>query len=297
MERTLPAGDHDVTYCQSSMPARIFSLPLNNYTGKFDHAGSLRPARVPSQVISVIGGTPSGGAFKTSPLEWSDIFLQYVFNPALNRPPYTPPATYILANGTNTNSTTASATPSSTSSPSPSHSTPPSTGSSHTGAIAGGVVGGVAGLALIGILIFFCLFRRKRTQPDNEGPRTSELPSYLEAKEIADRDTRNEVPRSPPVEMPTPGTPTPLGWHDERVGEAGDNVTPLVGHRNGDAWGREGAGTGNGHRRVGSDSRFSEMSDESGVTAVGSSPGASPRIPRREVGAASKQSMRSDVTN
>ncbi|PVH78058.1 hypothetical protein DL98DRAFT_391298, partial [Cadophora sp. DSE1049] len=36
MERTLPSGSGDATYCQSSMPARIFSLPLMNYTGTFD---------------------------------------------------------------------------------------------------------------------------------------------------------------------------------------------------------------------------------------------------------------------
>lgn len=276
-------------------------MPLLNYTGAFDYEGSKRAALVPSQVVSVIGGSPSGGAFRTQPVEWSDLYLQYVFNPALARPAYTPPPTYVLAAGndsSSTNSSTASPTQSPTTSPSPS--SHPSSGSNHTGAIAGGVVGGIAGLALLGSLIFFFLFRSKRRSKKEETPRTSELPSYLEAKEIADRNHGFEPPRSPPVEMPTPGSPTPVGWHDERLGESGDNVTPLVGGRdNGDNWGREGGGSR--HKRGGSDSRFSEVSDESGQTAVGSayggSPSTSPRIPRREVGAVSKQSQRSDATS
>lgn len=105
--------------------------------------------------------------------------------------------------------------------------------------------------------------------------------------------------------MPTPGSPTPVGWHDERVGEAGDNVKPLVGGHDGNVneWGVPpiAAAGVTRHKRGGSDSRFSEVSDESGNTAVGSayggSPSTSPRIPRREVGAVSKRSMRSDATS
>lgn len=264
-------------------------MPLMNYTGHFDYAGSLRPALVPSQVVSVIGGTASGGALKSGPEEASDNFIQYIFNTRLERPAYTPPPTYVLATANETNGTTSSTTPTSTPTQSPSVSPVPKHDSSNVGAIAGGVVGGVAGLTLIGFLLFCFVIRPRRRGPD--GSRRSELPSYQESKdhppvEIADRDTRDGA-HSPPVEMPIPGSPTPLGWDHERVGEAGDNVTPLVGSRNenhdGDVWGQ-------GHRRGESDSRFSEVSNDSGSTAVrsghGSSPPVTPRIPRKEVGTA-----------
>ncbi|RDW56955.1 hypothetical protein BP5796_13022 [Coleophoma crateriformis] len=295
MERTLPAGDKDVTSCQSSMPARIFSIPLNNYTGKFDYPGSLRPALVPPQVVSMIGGTTTGGASKLSPLVWSDAYLQYVFNPALNRPAYTPSSTYTLATATAISTPTTSPSKIPSSSPSPSVTATPSPGSSHTGAIAGGVVGGVAGLALIGFLAFYFIIRPKRHRADDL--RRSELPSYQETKghppvEIDDRDNPNRQPRNnddPPVEMPIPGSPTPAGWHDERVGESGDNLAPLVGdwseNNEGDVWGREAVGVGRGHKRVGSESRFSDISNESGNTASksvsGSSPPVTPSIPRK----------------
>lgn len=163
MDRTLPAGDADSTQCQSSMPARIFSMPNMSYTGQFDYAGSQRAALVPSAMVSVIGGTPSGGVSKTAPLLWSDLYLQYVFNSTIQRPVYTPPATYILAAGNDTNSTNTTSTPTTTptSTQSPSATASPSSRSSHTGTIAGGVVGGIAGLFLFGALIFFLCFRRK----------------------------------------------------------------------------------------------------------------------------------------
>lgn len=285
MERTLPSGSGDATYCQSSMPARIFSMPLLNYTGTFDYPGSLRPALVLSAIVSVIGGTATGGALKTAPEEASDNYIQYIFNTRLERPVYTPPPTYILASTNETNATSSS-TPTST--PTQSASIVPGSGSSssNTGAIAGGVVGGVAGLAFIGFLLFCFIIRPRKRKSDEK--RRSELPSYQESKdhppvEIADRDAR-EGAHSPPVEMPIPGSPTPLGWNSDRVGEEGDNITPLVGARsenqNGDHWGQ-------GHRRGDSDSRFSEVSNDSDNTAVRSghgSPPVSPRIPRKNVG-------------
>lgn len=298
MERTLPAGDEDVTSCQSSMPARIFSIPLNNYTGKFDYPGSLRPALVPPQVVSIIGGTTTGGASKTVPLIWSDLYLQYVFNPALSRPNYTPATTYILAAPTATSTPTTSPSKIPTSSPSSSVTATPSSGPSHTGPIAGGVVGGVAGLALIGFLAFYFFIRPKRRRADDL--QRSELPSYQETKshlpvEIDDRNNLKGQPRNnddPPVEMSIPGSPIPPGWHDERVGESGDNLTPLArdwsDNHEQDVWGREAGGVGRGHKRVGSESRFSEISNESGNTAsrIGSgvSPPVTPHIPRKEIG-------------
>ena len=58
------------------MPAEIFSLPLNNYTGIFDYDGASRTAPVPSDVVSIIGGTATGGAVVTKPELWSDLYLQ-----------------------------------------------------------------------------------------------------------------------------------------------------------------------------------------------------------------------------
>lgn len=265
-----------------------------NYTGQFDYVGSLRPALVPSAIVSVIGGTSSGGALKTSPEEASDNYIQYIFNTRLERPAYTPPPTYVLAytNETNTKTPTFTATPSQSTSVTPK----PKDGSSNTAAIAGGVVGGVAGLALIGFLIFCFVIRPRKRKSEDGSKRRSELPSYQESKdhapvEIADRDSHaRDGARSPPVEMPIPGSPTPLGWNDDHVGEpveTGDYVTPLVGagsqNRDGDVWGR-------GHRKGESDSRMSEISNESGSTAVrsghGGSPPVSPRIPRKNVGSA-----------
>ena len=291
MERTLPSGSGDATYCQSSMPARIFSVALMNYTGIFDYAGSQRPALVPSAIVSAIGGSASGGALKTTPEEANDNYLQYIFNTRLQRPVYTPPPTYILASVNETNSTSSS-TPNSTPTQSASASPDHGSGSNNTGAIAGGVVGGATGLALIGFLLFCFIIRPRKRK--SEEKRRSELPSYQESKdhppvEIADRDAR-EGAHSPPVEMPIPGSPTPLGWNSNRVGEEGDNVTPLVGARSenhdGDHWGQR-------HRRGDSDSRFSEVSNDStsnsGSAAVRGagvhgSPSVSPRIPKKNVG-------------
>ena len=291
MDRTLPSGSGDATYCQSSMPARIFSMPLMNYTGTFDYAGSQRPALLPSAIVSAIGGTVSGSALKTAPEEANDNYLQYIFNTRLERPFYTPSPTYVLATVNETN-VTSSSTP--ISSPTQSASIAPNrgSGSNNAGAIAGGVIGGITGLALIGFLLFCFIIRPRKCKSAEK--RRSELPSYQESKghppvEIADRDAR-EGAHSPPVEMPIPGSPTPLGWNSHRVGEEGDNVTPLVGARSenhdGDQWGQ-------GHRRGDSDSRFSEVSNDSntnsGSTAirgvgVHGSPPVSPRIPRKSVG-------------
>jgi hypothetical protein len=58
------------------MPAEIFSLPLNNYTGIFDAEGAKRAAPVPAEVVNLIGGTSQGGAYKTTPTAWNDLYLQ-----------------------------------------------------------------------------------------------------------------------------------------------------------------------------------------------------------------------------
>jgi hypothetical protein len=61
---------------QSHMPAEIFSLVQMEYTGIFDHAGASRVPPVPADVVSLIGGTATGGAVMTKPNLWSDLYLQ-----------------------------------------------------------------------------------------------------------------------------------------------------------------------------------------------------------------------------
>jgi hypothetical protein len=58
------------------MPAEIFSLVELEYTGIFDYAGASRVPPVPAAVVSVIGGSASGGAFSTQPVAWVDTYLQ-----------------------------------------------------------------------------------------------------------------------------------------------------------------------------------------------------------------------------
>jgi hypothetical protein len=61
---------------EAHMPAEIFSLAEMEYTGIFDFEGASRPAPVPADVVSLIGGTPTGGAVVTKPNLWSDLYLQ-----------------------------------------------------------------------------------------------------------------------------------------------------------------------------------------------------------------------------
>lgn len=58
------------------MPAEIFSLVEMEYTGTFDAVGASRTPPVPADVVSVIGGTATGGAVNTKPYIWSDLYLQ-----------------------------------------------------------------------------------------------------------------------------------------------------------------------------------------------------------------------------
>jgi hypothetical protein len=166
--QTLSSGG-DVTTCAAHMPAEIFSLVTQNYTGVFDAAGSQRLAPVPSRVVDAVGGTSSGGAYVTFPKAWSDIYLQYVFNPSLKRPAYQP--SYILANVTISSSNSSdNGTISTDGVPSK---------SIIIGAAVGGAVGGL--LLITGILILVYWYRRKyiMTEKDNRQSVTSELPAYL----------------------------------------------------------------------------------------------------------------------
>ncbi|RII14288.1 hypothetical protein CUC08_Gglean003867 [Alternaria sp. MG1] len=111
---------------------------------------------VPSPIISVIGGGPTGGATKTSPATWG--------HPDL--------ATYYTLKPTFTARSATRALLSATESPSPR-----SSKKTKVGAIAGGTVGGL--LVLIGIL--FCLHRRKKALKTKEG----EVPLDLPPAELA----------------------------------------------------------------------------------------------------------------
>lgn len=170
MQTTDSGGN--VRNCSTHMPAEIFSLAQMEYTGIFDFAGASRSAPVPSDVVSLIGGTATGGAVVTQPLIWSDLYLQYIFTPSLQRPAYTP--TYTLANITG-NSTSPSPLPA------PSKTEP-------IAAIVGGVVGGLIFVALMIIGVLFLLHRRKKAKEaasSRENVNRAELPSYQDSKDAA----------------------------------------------------------------------------------------------------------------
>lgn len=158
--QTKPEGGN-VQTCAEHMPAEFFSLATENYTGQFDAEGAKRPAPVPSKVVAAVGGTRDGGAYITAPKVWSDLYLQYIFNPSLPRPTYTP--VYILANETGNG----------TAVPPPA---PAPTSSGKHKAVIGGAVGGSLGAALlIAILIGLYLRRRKAQRHATEAALQSQV--------------------------------------------------------------------------------------------------------------------------
>ena len=46
------------------------------YTGIFDVEGAKRSPPVPPDVVKLIGGTGTGGAYVLKPNVWSDLYLQ-----------------------------------------------------------------------------------------------------------------------------------------------------------------------------------------------------------------------------
>lgn len=136
----------NVQTCSQTMPTEIFNLALQTYTDVYDASGASRAAPVPSPVVSVIGGTPTGGAEFRTPKVWNDAYLQYIFDPSLERPAYTAP--YTLANETTNNSTSAS--------------NDVDHGPS-TATVVGAAVGGALGAALlIGAIVAFFVSRKAR---------------------------------------------------------------------------------------------------------------------------------------
>ncbi|KAL1797411.1 hypothetical protein ACET3X_004017 [Alternaria dauci] len=116
---------------------------------------------VPSPIISVIGGGPTGGATKTSPETWGhpDLATYYTLRPSFTARS----ATRALPSATESSS-------------------PGSSKKTKVGAIAGGTVGGL--LVLIGILclVLCCLHRRKKA---SEKTREGEVPFNLPPVELA----------------------------------------------------------------------------------------------------------------
>ena len=212
MQTNKTAGGTNVKSCSSHMPAEIFDLVSQNYTGIFNAEGANRQAPVPSQVVNAIGGTVDGGAYKTSPLEWSDTWLQYVMNPALTAPaPYNPPYELVIPNKNDTPSGNGTATE------------PSGSGSgSNKGALIGGVVGGVVGgLILITLIaIFFIVRRKKRREANRQSTQSqmSEMPGG--SSYVYDKKHSYGVPpplmQMEPAELPVPiaasemsGSPVP----------------------------------------------------------------------------------------
>ncbi|KAF2732456.1 hypothetical protein EJ04DRAFT_513917 [Polyplosphaeria fusca] len=96
---------------------------------------------VPTPIISVIGGGPTGKATATQPSNWDNADLAVYFT---RRPSFSArSATRALPTGTSTPTASGG-------------------GKTNVGAIAGGVVGGLVGLIAILLLILFCLHRRKK---------------------------------------------------------------------------------------------------------------------------------------
>ncbi|KAK5653711.1 hypothetical protein OQA88_8742 [Cercophora sp. LCS_1] len=207
---TNPEGD--VRTCSPHMPANIYSLVAQNFTGRFDAAGANRLAPVPSKVIQAVGGTSEGGAHITSPVEWSDIYLQYVFNPTLQRPTDYAPK-YVLANASEAALDDLPPPPSKTPDPTPS--------SGPNSALIGGVVGGILGALLLGAIAFFIVWRRKKAAANAAGP--PELPAYTADNKTYYGGLSPSVSQvHGPAELTNPAYGMPrseLGNHEHQVSE------------------------------------------------------------------------------
>ncbi|KAJ3938676.1 uncharacterized protein N0V96_011407 [Colletotrichum fioriniae] len=209
MQTKNDGGMQNVNTCAEHMPVEIFSLASQNYTGRYDTQAAKRLAPVPSQVVAAVGGTSSGGASQRAPRAWSDVYLQYIFDPSLRRPAYTPEYTLVVE-------PSSTATPSSSAS---STSQPDSDGPSK-GAIAGGVVGGVAAIALVGLGAFLFLRRRKKRRAHEAA-----------ATEVSRQSAMSELPGYTPYSSPEPkpgflDSPTSPGHHHDVHAHAAELEVP-----------------------------------------------------------------------
>lgn len=190
----------DVQTCSDTMPSEIFNLASQTYTGNYDTEGANRIAPVPSQVASVIGGDSSGGAQVKTPKVWSDVYLQYVFNPSLERPDYTP--TYQLANSTVND---------------PGNSTGSGDKETSQGAVIGGAVGGaVGGLLLIAVIIAFFMIRSRREKRAKEAASQMEQRKRFAAGLIFSAEGKNYKSGLEP-QITGGGYPAELGTNMELV--------------------------------------------------------------------------------
>ncbi|KAF2266706.1 hypothetical protein CC78DRAFT_123705 [Lojkania enalia] len=123
---------------------------------------------VPSPVISVVGGGPTGGATATEPSKWDNPDLAVYFT----RVP-----TFSTRAATRTIPTPTSSL------------TNPKDSDKNVGAIAGGIVGGLVSLIAIPCLILFCLHHRKKAIKEEEKISSTtppvELPTTASVHEIA----------------------------------------------------------------------------------------------------------------
>ncbi|OLN96473.1 Kelch repeat-containing protein-like protein 2 [Colletotrichum chlorophyti] len=200
MQTRKDTGGGPVNTCADHMPAEIFSLATLNYTGRYDTQAAQRLPPVPEQVVAAVGGSPSGGAVIRSPRAWSDVYLQYIFDPSLARPEYTPGYTLVVA-PSSTASTTASPTPS----PGP-----------PKGAIIGGAVGGALGaLLVVAGVLFFCLRRRKKRRAKQAA-----------ATEVSRQSVFSELPGYTPYASPEPKPGVPPSPASPRAHVAELEVPP-----------------------------------------------------------------------
>ncbi|KAK5697180.1 hypothetical protein LTR97_007315 [Elasticomyces elasticus] len=148
--------------------------------------------QVPSTIIDVIGGGPTGGATLTTPAAgWGHQDLAVYFTRSYSATSRTP-TRYIP--------TITSAPPPATSSSVPKH-------RSSVGPIIGGVIGGIAVLALLILGIWLCLRRSKRK-----------------------REATSPQPQSGPMtELPGPGSP--VSQHKREVsGSTAHAISPIMGN-------------------------------------------------------------------
>ncbi|GME64071.1 Kelch repeat protein [Neofusicoccum parvum] len=147
-------GTDSTHNCDSQRPPlRILNLATMTWQKSFDASAEYT---VPEDVYKVIGGDGSGNAdIKAPDGGFNDTALTSIF------------ATTVARSATSASSTSSSSASSTTSS---------SGSSNNTGAIVGGVVGGVVGLALVAVLAWFLLRRRRNTQhqpvPQHDGSGT-----------------------------------------------------------------------------------------------------------------------------
>ena len=153
---------------------------------------------VPPDIISITGGSSSGGASNLSPANgWSDAAMSVYFQQKAQFPARTP-TRYIPAS-------TVTVTP---------HETPAPKHNSNIGPIVGGVIGGVAALIIIVMAIFLCLRRRKAPSSDQRAsqppPPTTATMNEMHAEPR--HDNKSAIITNSPHSHPSSpyGTPSPV---------------------------------------------------------------------------------------